>query len=82
MTLRVGVTVKEGNKTRVQPFEGVVIDDHAVPVRRSPARGLHDPAVPYYEDAIGDRAKVLKIHWGILSRKWERQPGGIYIEVT
>ncbi|ABP00705.1 predicted protein, partial [Ostreococcus lucimarinus CCE9901] len=28
MTLRVGVTVKEGNKTRVQPFEGVVIGIH------------------------------------------------------
>ena len=28
MTLRVGVTVKEGNKTRVQPYEGVVIAIH------------------------------------------------------
>ena len=28
MTLKVGVTVKEGNKTRVQPFEGVVIGIH------------------------------------------------------
>ena len=28
MTLRVGVTVKEGNKTRVQPYEGIVIAIH------------------------------------------------------
>jgi large subunit ribosomal protein L19 len=28
MTLKVGVTVKEGNKTRVQPYEGVVIAIH------------------------------------------------------
>ena len=28
MTVKVGVTVKEGNKTRVQPYEGVVIAIH------------------------------------------------------
>lgn len=75
MTLKVGVTVKEGNKTRVQPYEGVVIAIHRAGVAttvtvRKTSQGfgvervfpVHSPLCTF-EEIRGAGKPVVRMRW-------------------
>jgi len=84
MTVKVGVTVKEGNKTRVQPYEGVVIAIHragvatTVTVRKS-LQGfgverifpVHSPLCTF-EEIRGAGKPVVRIRFSSFLRVFAR----------